>query len=117
MASFVWDRLLAADWDQLLLTLPCGGCSGGTLRITYEFPREDKLVLRVLHIVGLQYDDYVPMMWETYPTNSPSDRCIDFKYQRGRNPWGLNKAGLLSRQDLHELFARYREKTAALDFP
>lgn len=117
ISSFVWDKLLAADWDQSLLVSPCPRCSHGSRRITYEFPREDKVTLRVVHIVGLQSDDYVPMMWETYPTDSPSDRWFDFKYQRGRNPWGLNKAAVFSRQELHELFTRYRQKTGAPDFP
>lgn len=117
IASFVWDKLLAADWDQSLLAPPCKKCGHGTLRITYEFPREDKVILRVIHIVGLKYDDYVPMMWETHPKDSPADQCFDFKYQRGRNPWGLNKAAVLSRQDLHALFERYRQKTGVHDFP
>lgn len=117
MAGFVWDKLLASDWDQSLLAVMCEKCGSGTLRITYEFPREDKLTLRVIHIVGLQYDDYIPMMWETHPKDSPAERCFDFKYQRGRNPWGLNKAAVLSRQDLHTLFERYRQKTGVKDFP
>jgi hypothetical protein len=116
-SSFVWDRLLASEWDQSLLTPPCKKCANGVLRITYEFPRGDKVVLRVIHIVGLHHDDYVPMMWKTYPKDSPADRRFDFKYQRVRSPWGLNKAALLSRQDLHALFERYREKTGVHDFP
>jgi len=119
MASFVWDRLLATEWDQSLLSPPCKKCANGVLRITYEFPRRDKLILRVIHIVGLHCDDddYVPMMWETYPKDSPTQRRFDFKYQRARNPWGLNKAALLSREDLHALFEVYREKTGVHDFP
>jgi len=117
MSSFVWDKLVPADWDQSLLVSPCGQCSDGSRRITYEFPREDKVTLRVVHIVGRQSDDYVPMMWETYPTDEPSDPWFDFKYQSRRNPWGLNKAAVFSREDLHELFARYRQKTGAPAFP
>ena len=117
MSSFIWDKLLAADWDQSLLGPPCKKCARGTLRITYEFPREDKVVLRVDHIVGLQYEDYVPMMWETHPKESPSEANFDFKYIRGRNPWGLNRAAVLSRQDLHDLFELYRQKTGTHDFP
>jgi hypothetical protein len=117
MSSFVWDKLLPADWDQSLLTSPCPRCGQGVRRITYNFPREDKVTLRVVHIVGLASNDYVPMMWETYPTHSTSDRWFDFKYQSGRNPWGLNKAAVFSREDLHKLFTLYREKTGAQDFP
>lgn len=117
MSSFVWDKLLRSDWDQSLLVVSCPRCSRASRRITYEFPRKDKVTLRVVHIVGRQFDDYVSMMWETYPTDSPADRCFDFKYQRVRNPWGLNKAAVFSRQDLHELFALYRAKTDATEFP
>jgi hypothetical protein len=119
LASFIWDKLMASDWDQSLLAPLCGKCGSGALRITYEFPRKEKLILRVIHIVGLQYeyDDYVPMMWETHPKDSPDERRFDFKYQRGRNPRGLNKPAILSRQDLHTLFGRYRQKTGVHDFP
>ncbi|MDF0643288.1 MAG: hypothetical protein P0111_04615 [Nitrospira sp.] len=117
MGSFVSDKLMPSDWDQSLLAPICGKCRRATLRVTYEFPREDKLILRVIHIVWLQYDDYVPIMWETHLKDSPTERCFDFKYQRGRNPWGLNKAAVLSRQDLHTLFERYRQKTGVNDFP
>ncbi len=116
MSSFVWDKLLRADWDQSLLVSPCPHCQAFR-RITYEFPRKDKVTLRVIHIVGRQSEDYVPMMRETYPTDSPKERWFDFKYQRGRNPWGLNKAAVFSRQELQELFMLYRGKTGAQEFP
>jgi hypothetical protein len=117
LASFVWDRLIPSDWDQSLLTAPCSAGCAGPQRITYHFPRDDRMTLRVIHIVGLKSDDYVPMMWETYSTESPSERMFDFKYQRGRNPWGLNKAAVFSRSDLHQIFALYRDKPKALEFP
>lgn len=117
MSSFVWDKLIRADWDQSLLVSPCPHCASVSCRITYESPRTAKVTLRVVHIVGRQSDDYVPMMWETYPTDSPADHWFDFKYQRGRNPWGLNKAAVFSRQELHELFVLYRRKTGTTEFP
>lgn len=117
MASFVWDRLRPEHWNQDLLVARCPRCNCVASRITYEFPRRDGVTLRVVHIVGLQFDDYVPMMWETYPTESPNDRWFDFKYQIGRNPWGLNKAAVFSRQELHELLAIYRRLTGAAEFP
>jgi hypothetical protein len=119
MSSFVWDGLVPSNWDQGLLTSACPECHEGVLRITYDFPRQvDRLFMRVLHIVGLKFDDYVPMMWETYIKESkPREECIDFKYQRNRNPWGLNKAAHLSRSNLHELFSVYRERTGEQSFP
>lgn len=69
------------------------------------------------HIVGLQFGDHVPMMWETHAKSSPSDPIFDFKYISGRNPWGLNKTAVFSRQRLRELFRRYREKTGVTEFP
>lgn len=119
ISSFVWDKLLPSDWDQALLTFACPKCREGVLRITYDFPRqEERLFMRVLHIVGLKFDDYVPMMWEMYIKGSePRKERVDFKYQRSRNPWGLNKAALLSRSDLHQLFSVYRSKTGHPSFP
>jgi len=117
MASFIWDRLIPADWDQSLLTSVCPHCDHGTRRITYDFPREDKVTRRVAHIVGIASDDFVPMMWETYPTDDPSDLAFSFNYQIRRSPWGLNKAGVFSREALRRIFALYREKASAADFP
>jgi len=119
MASFIWDKMLATGWDQSLLTPTCSKCHTGILRITYEFPRSDKVVLQVMHIVGLKEedDDYVAMMWETQPQHSPAERWFDFKYQRGRNPRGLNKPVVFSRENLHDLFEIYRKKTGVQIFP
>ena len=104
IAAFIWDKLLASDWDQSRLRSTRKKCPHGNLHITYEFPREDKVILQVEHIVGLQFDDYVPMMWEIHAKASPREPNFDFKYIRGRNPWGLNKAAVFSPQDLRELF-------------
>jgi hypothetical protein len=118
ISSFIWDKMLSSMWDQSLLTPSCKKCNSGILRITYQFPRkQDEVSLRVNHIVGLQFGDYLPMMWDTHFKGDPTDRCIDFKYQRGRNPWGLNKPALLSRKNLHALFECYRQKTGIQDFP
>jgi hypothetical protein len=109
--------LLSSGWEQSLLVSACPHCGDASCRITYELPREDKVTLRVVHIVGCHSGDYVPMMWETCPTDSQEDRWFDFKYQRSRNPWGLNKAAVLSRQELSEIFALYCEKTGKPKFP
>jgi hypothetical protein len=114
IVRFLWDQLLPANWDQSLLVRPCSICSNGALRITYEFPREDRKTLRVLHIFGLgplgPKKDYLPMMWETSPAPDLKERWFDFKYMSGRSNWGLNKAAVFSKEDLLELFRRYREK-------
>lgn len=117
MSGFVWDKLLPSGWDQSLLTSACPSCKKGLRRITYDFPREEKVLLHVVHIVGLQYENYVPMMWETYPVDDPDSRWFDFKYQHKRSPWGLNKAAVFSCEGLQELFTLYRAKTGATNFP
>ena len=117
IASFIWDKLLVTDWDQKLLAQPCKNCGHGLLRIAYEFPRKDKTTLRVVHIIGLKSNEYVPMMWETYATDDPDKRWFDFKYQNGRNPIGLKAPAVLTRQNLHELFKCYCQKTGVREFP
>jgi len=117
ISAFIWDKLLPAEWDQSLLVVPCPRCRRASRRITYEFPRKEKDTLRVVHIIGRQVDDFVQMLWETYPANRRKERWFHFNYQIGRNPWGLNKAAVFSRRELLELFKLYREKTGASEFP
>lgn len=112
LAAFVWNVLLPAHWDQRVLTKRCLACLADSMRITYEFPRTDREVLRVVSIVGVSpRGKYLPMMWETYPVSDPDDRWFDFKYLNGVNPWGLNKPPVLSREDLRMLFVTYEERT------
>jgi hypothetical protein len=105
--------MLPAEWDQSLLTSPCSKCHSGILRITYEFPRGDSVVLRVIHVVGLRdedEDDYIAMMWETQPKDYPGERWFDFKYQIRRSAYGLNRPAVFSREGLRDLFGLYRQK-------
>ncbi|MDO9069072.1 MAG: hypothetical protein Q7W05_11525, partial [Deltaproteobacteria bacterium] len=107
---FIWDVLLPSKWDQSKLKSECKKCQKDSLRITYEFPRAEKEVIRVVSIVGVgPYNNiYLPMMWETYMVGNEDDRLFDFKYLNGRNVWGLNKAAVFGRQELKELFDLYR---------
>ena len=118
MAHFIWDVLLEDSWDQRKLLLKCHHCGNVSLRITYEFPRQDKETLRVIHIVGLDpKDTYIPMIWEVYPIYDKEEHWFDFKYVNGRNIYGLNKPAVFSRQDLKQLFSLYGGKTGVADFP
>jgi hypothetical protein len=119
IAHFVWDVLIPSSWDQGKLLMECKKCHKKSLRITYEFPRKKKVILRVIHIVGLgPYDnEYVPMMWETYMVGNEGERLFDFKYLNRRNVWGLNKAAVFTKEGLREIFDLYRQKTGVADFP
>jgi hypothetical protein len=83
--------------------------------MTFEFPREEKETLTVVHIVGLtptERDGYLPMMWETTPTTEPTGtRWFHFNYIYRRGNWGLNKAAIFKSGDLKRLFDLYHEKT------
>ncbi len=79
IVHFLRDELLLAKWDQELLVRQCPSCRERSLRITYEFPRQKKETIRVLHIVGVDRGDYLPMMWETSPSPDLTKRWFDFK--------------------------------------
>lgn len=83
------------------------------MRITYLFPRKEKETLRVVHIIGLGKpgDDYIPMMWETYPLGEKEIHWFDFKYINKRNILGLNRPAVFTHDDLKKLFDLYRTKT------
>lgn len=118
IAHYIWDVLIPSSWDQSKMLLTCSKCNKQSMRITYEFPRRDKVLLQVIHIVGLGPIDgiYIPMMWETKPSEDDVN-WFDFKYINRRNAWGLNKAAVFSRENLKQLFNLYREKTGSIDFP
>jgi hypothetical protein len=60
--------------------------------------------------VGLGPDgDYLPMLWETFRHSKPTAAWIDFKYQRGRSPWGLNKRVVLKKAELTRLLRAYKK--------
>ena len=99
VAAFIWDELAPSGWDQRLLRRRCK-CKRRSLYITYRFQRGDPERISVKHIVGLGPDgDYLPMLW------------IDFKYQRGRSPWGLNKRLVLKKTQLARLLRAYERAT------
>jgi hypothetical protein len=61
--------------------------------------------------------DYMPMVWETFRHATPKTRWIDFKYQRGRSPWGLTKRLVLRRPDLSRLLRTYEKVTGRPLYP
>lgn len=111
VAAFIWDELAPSGWDQKLLRRMCT-CKRRSLYITYRLKRGDPERVSIKHIVGLRLeDDYLPMVWETFRHATPRTRWIDFKYQRGRSPWGLTKRLVLQRRQLSRLLSVYEKAT------
>jgi hypothetical protein len=52
----------------------------------------------------------LPMMWDTFRHSQPQRHWIDFKYQRGRSPWGLTKRLVLERTQLARLLGLYEKR-------
>jgi hypothetical protein len=118
IAAFIWDKLLASAWDQAVLARDCPHCQQHSLRIAYDFPRRDKLIFRLVHAVGVREgESYLPMMWECYLVGEPERPKFDFKYLNGRNPKGLSKPAILSREQLSQLLSLYRARTGDAAFP
>ena len=109
IAAFIHDELAPSGWDQRLLRRTCE-CRRRSLYITYRLKRGDPERVSIRHIVGLQLEDgYLPMLWETFRHGAPRTRWIDFKYQRGRSPWGLAKRLVLTRPHLARLLRAYEK--------
>ena len=108
IAAFIWDELAPSGWDQGLLRRKCAQCKRASLRITYRFKRADPERVSIRHIVGLPPEgDHLPMLWETFRHSNPRKSWIDFKYQRGRSPWGLSKRLVLEKTQLTRLLRAY----------
>jgi hypothetical protein len=112
VAAFIWDELAPSGWDQRLLRRTCE-CRRRALYITYRLKRGDPERVSIKHIVGLApKDDYLPMIWETFRHATPKTGWIDFKYQKGRSPWGLTKRVVLTRPELSRLLRAFEKATA-----
>lgn len=112
VAAFIWDELVPSGWDQSLLRRTCRCCRRRSLRITYRLRRGDPDRVSIKHVVGLSLeDDYLPMVWETFRHATPKTSWIDFKYQRGRSPWGLTKRLVLQKPHLSRLLRAYEKAT------
>ncbi len=111
IAAFIWDELAPSKWDQRLLRRQCK-CGRNALYLTYRLKRGDTERISVKHIVGLRLeDDYVAMLWETFRHAMPRTKWVDFKYQRGRSPWGLTKRVVLKKSHLASLLRAYQLAT------
>lgn len=107
VAAFIWDELAPSGWDQGLLRRRCK-CKRRSLRITYRSGRGDPDRISVSRIVGLDPEgDRLPMVWETFRHSKPATKWVDFKYQRGRSPWGLTKRLVLEKGRLVRLLRAY----------
>lgn len=111
IAAFIHDELAPSGWDQRLLRRACP-CGRRSLYITYRLKRGDTERVSIRHIVGLVLEDeYLPMIWETFRHATPRIRWMDFKYQRGRSPWGLTKRLVLTQPQLSRLLGAFRKAT------
>ena len=111
IAAFIHDVLVPSGWDQRLLRRPCR-CGRRSLYITYRLKRGDTERVSIRHIVGLDLqDEYLPMIWETFRHATPRIRWMDFKYQRGRSPWGLTKRLVLTQPQLSRLLGAFQKAT------
>lgn len=112
IAAFIHDELAPGGWDQRLLRRACSSCGRRSLCITYRLKRGDPERVSVQHIVGVRLeDDYLPMLWQTFRHASPRTKWMDFKYQRGRSPWGLTKRLVLTHAQLSRLLTAYQRVT------
>ncbi len=111
IAAFIHDELAPSGWDQRLLRRICP-CGRRSLYITYRLKRGDTERVSIRHIVGLVLEDeYLPMIWETFRHATPRIRWMDFKYQRGRSPWGLTKRLVLTQPQLSRLLGAFEKAT------
>ncbi len=111
IAAFIWDELAPSGWDQDLLRRTCTR-KHRSLRITYRLQRGSTDRVSIRHIVGLGPNgDYLPMLWDTFRHSRPRAHWIDFKYQKGRSPWGLTKRVVLERAQLARLLRTYTRAT------
>lgn len=111
IAAFIWDELAPSGWDQDLLRRVCPH-RHRSLRITYRLGRGSPERIAIRHIVGIgPQGDYLPMLWDTFRHSQPRAHWIDFKYQKGRSPWGLTKRVVLERADLARLLRTYQRAT------
>src|SRR5688572_4347133 len=111
IAAFIRDELVPSAWDQSLLRRTCE-CGRRSLYITWKLQRGDPERVSARHIAGLLLaDDYLPMIWGTFRHATPRTTWIDFKYQRGRSPWGLTKRLVLPQAHLARLLRAYGDAT------
>ncbi len=111
IAAFIHDELAPSGWDQSLLRRTCA-CRRRSLYITYRLKRGDTERVSIRHIVGLALEDeFMPMIWETFRHATPRTRWMDFKYQRGRSPWGLSKRLVLTQPQLSRLLGQFQKAT------
>ena len=71
---------------------------------------DDRISIR--HVVGVGPDgDYLPMLWDTFRHSRPRAHLIDFKYQKGRSPWGLAKRVVFDKAQFIQLLCTYSAAT------
>jgi hypothetical protein len=57
------------------------------------------------------------MLWETFRHSNPRLPWIDFKYQKGRSPWGLTKRLVLEKAQLVSLLRAYERAAGRAIMP
>jgi hypothetical protein len=115
--SYIRDSLIKSKWNQKLLLQDCKRCGARkSMRITFDFPQNETGKLQVLHMVGLdEFGKWVPMLWETKRMRG-GQRRLHFNYMNGKNPFGLNRAPVLTPHEIQTLLERYHGKTGKLPF-
>ena len=87
------------------------------MRITFEFPRKDRVELQIKRIVGISLgeDVYLPMIWESFPFRRPDQSWFSFNYvtrvDGKMNSWGLNKAAVFNKDEFHKIVEVYERCT------
>ena len=108
--SYLYNVFFNSNCDQSLLVFECPECKG-LIRITYDFPRREKINFKVKHIVYRTDDEiFFQMLWETYSIYKPNNPVYDFKYMLGNYAFGLNKPAIMAEEDLKGLIEIFNKK-------
>lgn len=110
LTSFLWNKFFHSEYNQSLLVFECPECKG-LIRITYAFPKNEKSIVKVKHIVYRTDDKYFyQMLWETYSIREPNNSVYDFKYMVGKKAYGLTRPTIMAEKDLKELIETFNNK-------
>ena len=111
ISHFIWDELYLSDWDQNILIKNCPSCKNHQLKISYEFPRKDKIILYVNNIVGITKDNnFMQLLWATSPIEDLNDVWYDFKYLNGKSIFGLTKPVVFDKEELKNIMELFNRK-------
>ena len=97
IAAFIWDDLAPSGWINAFFavdaTVSAARCA--FLPVSARDPEDQRQAYLRTYPEG----DYLPMLWDTFRIQVRT-HWIDFKYQRGRSPWGLTNGWFWRRHNL-----------------